>query len=72
MEKAMESYVEYQREAEERFKMHEERWKREIKLEEKRRQDEQDHEMRMMRMLRDMFQGNDYHSYSRQYDYNNY
>ena len=56
-----------------RFKTYnEERWRREMEVEDKRRQDKQEHEMRMMRMMRDMFQGNDYNSYSRQYDYNNY
>ena len=73
MEKAIDSFVQYQREAEERFKTRdEERWRRETEMEERRKQDKQEHEMRMMRMLRDMFQGNDYNSYPRQYDYNNY
>ena len=52
MEKAIESFVKYQREAEERFqKWEEERWQKETELEERRRREEREHEMRLFEML---------------------
>lgn len=67
VEKAMESFMAYQREAEERYQRNEEeRWQREIEMEEKRRKEDQEHEMRMMRMMGQMFQGSSYH---RQYEF---
>ena len=67
MEKAMETFMAYQCEAEERYqKNEEERWQKEIELEEKRRKEGQEHELRMMRMLGQMFQGGGYH---RQYEF---
>ena len=64
----MESYMTYQREAEERHqKSEEERWQKEIELEEKRRREDQKHEMRMMRLLGQMFQSSS--SYRRQYEF---
>ena len=72
MDKAIESFITYQQETEERYhKYEEERWKKEIELEEKRRRDDQEHEMRMMAMLGRMFQGgtSNYHSFTQQYDY---
>ena len=60
----MESFMAYQREAEERYQRNEEeRWQREIEMEEKRRKEDQEHEMRMMGQ---MFQGSSYH---RQYEF---
>ena len=56
MEKSLDTLLNYQREAEERFRRYEEeKWKRETELEEKRRED-QEHEMRMMGMLASMLQ----------------
>ena len=52
MEKAIESFMKYQREAEERYqKWEEQRWQKETELEEKRRQEEQQHEMRLFQVL---------------------
>ena len=52
MEKSLDTLLNYQREAEERFRRYEEeKWKRETELEEKRRRENQEHEMRMMGML---------------------
>jgi hypothetical protein len=62
VEKAMESFMTYQHEAEERYQRNEERWQKEIEVEEKRRKEDQEHEMRMMGQ---MFQG----SYHRQYEF---
>ena len=57
MEKSMETLLNYQREAEERFRRYEdEKWKRETELEEKRRREDQEHEMRVMGMLANMLQ----------------
>ena len=74
MEKTIEAFVKYQREAEERFQRNEERWKKETELEEKRRREDQEHEMRVMQMLGQMFQGGgSYRNYTPntgpQYDY---
>ena len=69
VEKAMESFMAYQREAEEKYQRNEEeRWQREIEMEEKRRKEDQEHEMRMMRMMAQMFQGPG-SSYHRQYEF---
>ena len=72
MENAIESLKTYQREAEEGYqKRNDECWKKEIELEEKRRREDQEHDMKMMTMLGRMFQesGGNYHSFSGQYDY---
>jgi hypothetical protein len=56
MEKAIDSFVQYQREAEERFlKYEDERWKKEIEAEEKRRKDDREHELRILQMLGQTF-----------------
>ena len=53
----MESFMAYQREAEERFEKREgEKWEKEQELEERRRKEEHEHQMRMMQMLGQMFQ----------------
>lgn len=57
MESMMNSFVKYQMEAEKR---EEERWKKEIELEEKRRRDDQQHELRVMQMLGQMLQHRSY------------
>ncbi|XP_064398521.1 uncharacterized protein LOC135345100 [Halichondria panicea] len=52
MEKQLETFLGYQREAEERFdKREEERWERERKLAETRRKEEQTHQLNMIQML---------------------
>ena len=56
MEKAIEGFMKYQAEAEEKFMQNEEdHWKREVELEEKRRED-QEHEIRLFQMLGEMLQ----------------
>lgn len=65
IERSIESFMSYQVEAEKRFQKYEdERWKREVELEEKRRQEDRDHEMRMMYMLGQMFQRGNHHGYT--------
>ena len=71
MEKAIDAFLKYQKEAEERFvKFEEERWQKEVELEEKRRQQEQEHEMRMMEMMGRMFGGRNAHNYGGMYNFN--
>ena len=71
MEKAIESFMMYQRDADEKYqKYEEERWQKDIELEEKRRREDREHDMRMMQMLGSMFQGGSYSNYSaEQYDF---
>ena len=55
MEKAIESFTKYQRDAEERFqKWEEERWRKETELGEKHRREDREHEMRLFQMLGQM------------------
>ena len=57
MEKAIEGFMKYQAEAEKKFMQNEEdRWKREVELEEKRRREDQEHEIRLFQMLGEMLQ----------------
>ena len=57
MERALDTFLTYQREAEERFqKQEEQRWKRETELEERRRKEDQEHEKALMGMLASMLQ----------------
>ena len=57
IEKAVEAFMKYQMEAEERHKKYEdERWEKEVELEEKWREDNQQHERKMMGMLASMLQ----------------
>ena len=70
MEKAIDAFVKYQKEAEERFMKYEvDRWRKEVELEDKRRTQEQEHEARMMEMLGRML-GRSTHNYSGMYDFN--
>ena len=71
LEKAMESFVTYQQAAEERYqKQDNDRWKEANELEERRRKEDREHDMRMMMMLGEMFQGGTYQSgYTGQYDF---
>lgn len=51
MDKAFENFMTFQRESEDKFmKVEEERWKREMEYEDRRRED-REHEMRMMQMF---------------------
>ena len=62
MEKATESFLKYQQEAEGRFlKWEEERWRKESELEERRRREDKEHELRIFEVLGRMMQP----SYSR-------
>lgn len=70
LEGAMESFVKHQTEAEERYqKREEERWKKETELDDKRRKEDQEHELRLFQMLERMMNpANRYSSSS--YDHN--
>ena len=60
----------YQRDADEQYKKQEERWKKDEELEEKRRQEDRQHDMRMMQMLGSILQGSSYNSYNpEQYEF---
>ena len=69
MDKTLSLFLQHQKEAEERFdKREEERWKREVELEERRRKADEEHEYMMQLLLRGP------HSYQQspnQYDYIN-
>lgn len=55
MERAIESFVKYQSEAEESYRRwEEERWEKELEHEEKRRKENQEHEIRLFQMLGQM------------------
>ena len=74
MERAVEAFVKYQTEAEEKFrKWEEERWKKEEELEEKQRREEREHEIRLFQMLEEMIKplDNNQHtmSYPSQYSF---
>ena len=52
MEKAIDSFIQYQKEAEEKFLQHEEESRiREMELEERRRKQDQEHEIRLFQMI---------------------
>ena len=52
IEKAMDTFITYQRTADEQYrKYEEERWQKEMELEERRRQEDRNHEITMMQML---------------------
>ena len=70
MERAIETFIKYQNQAEERFRKYEEkRWKKETELEDNRRRQDQEHEMRMMAILGQMFRGGNHHNYAGAYDF---
>ena len=61
MENTMGSFVKFQAEADEKFeKREEERWKKEMELEERHRKEAQQHDMNMMQMLGQMLQRRSY------------
>ena len=52
MDKAVGSFIAYQKEAEERYqKWEEERWEKEMELQEKERKERREHEVRLFQML---------------------
>ena len=51
MEKAMDSFMTHQRDADKQYQKHEEdRWQRDVELEEKRRREDREHDIRVMQM----------------------
>lgn len=55
MERAIESFIKYQNESEESYrKWEEERWEKELELDEKRRKENQEHEITLFQMLGQM------------------
>uniref|UniRef100_A0A1X7SLC1 Uncharacterized protein n=1 Tax=Amphimedon queenslandica TaxID=400682 RepID=A0A1X7SLC1_AMPQE len=57
MEKAIEGFMKYQAEAEEKLMQNkDDRWKKEVELEEKKRRKDQEHEIRLFQMLGEMLQ----------------
>ena len=52
----MDNFLKYQEDSEARFAKHgDERWEKEQEMEDKRRKEEREHEMRMMAMISNMF-----------------
>jgi hypothetical protein len=61
----MDSFMAYQRDADEQYqKCEEERRQKDMELEEKRRREDREHDVRIMQMLGNMFQGGSYNSYN--------
>ena len=55
MDRTVESFMSFQKEAEERFqKSEEERWEKEVDIDDKRQREERDHEIRLFQMLGQM------------------
>jgi hypothetical protein len=70
MDRAIEGFVKYQSEADEKYrKWEEERWRKETELDEKRRKEEREHEMRLFQMLAQMTKPNTYPSQQYNFDY---
>lgn len=66
----MDAFLKHQMQAEERYaKQEEERWQKEMEFEEKRRKEDQEHELRMMELLGRMFHGGN-QTYGRPYEFN--
>ena len=60
MEKTIDVFLKSQVEAEERFQKREERWKKEMELEERQRREDRQHQLQMMQMLGQMMQSRPY------------
>ena len=61
MEKSMDVFMKYQLAAEERFqKREEEKWKKEMELEEKQRREDRQHQLQMMQIHGEMIQSRPY------------
>ena len=70
MEKSMDVFVKFQVEAEERFnKREEERWKKEVELEERQRREDRQHQLQIMHMLGQMIQPRPYQLQPYSFDY---
>ena len=73
MEKAVESFIKHQKEAEERFqRWEEERWDKETELQEKQRKEQREHEIKLFQMLGQMIKPScpsTYHSPSSSYNF---
>ena len=70
IEKTINVFMKSQADAEERFqKREEERWKKEMELEEKQRREDRQHQLQMMQMLGQMIQGRPYPPQAYSFDY---
>ena len=70
MEKTLDTFLRNQTEAEKKFhKREEERWKKEIELEEKRRNEERRHGVQMMQMIGQMLHPRPYPQQSYNFNY---
>ncbi len=70
MEKTMDVFVKSQADADERFQMREEeRWMKEMELEENQRREDRQHQLQMMQMLGQMIQSRSYPPQSYGFDY---
>ena len=78
MDRALSSFMEYQQQAEERWERQEERWKRECEMEEKRRKEDKEHELRLFEKLAEILKprtdtptaASTYQPYIQEYNYN--
>ena len=69
-DKIIDMFLKSQADAEERFQTREdERWKKEVELEERQRRDDRQHQLQMMQMLGQMFQSRQYPSHTYSFDY---
>ena len=70
MEKTFDMFMKSQADAEDRFQMREdERWKKEMEMEERQRREDREHQLQMMQMLGQMLQSRPYSSqYGFDYD----
>ena len=63
------SYTSDQSEAEERFiKAEDERWKREVELDEKRRKEDREHELRVLQIIGQSFTNYNQYPHEQQYE----
>lgn len=70
MDKAFSTFMKYQRESEERFQqLREEQWKNEKEIEERRRREDKEHELRIIQMLGQGFNNYNYSTPPHQYDF---
>ena len=69
MDRAFENFVKYQNEVDEKYQKWEECWKKEAELDEKRRIEGREHEMRLFEMLAHMAKPNPYPSQQYNFDY---
>lgn len=68
MEKVIDAFLAHQEAAEERFeRQEEERWTRETELEERRRREDREHEVRMFQIMAQAIQGR-FHTYNDYYE----